>query len=46
MKQQIISFEHLFSKIKENRLYLCEDNHTSWFDFGGGMKEKAPILNM
>ncbi len=45
MKQQIVSFEHLFSKIKENGLYLCEDNHTSyWFDFGGGMKRKGTYI--
>ncbi len=45
MKQQIVSFENLFEKIKFGGLYLCEDNHTSyWFEFGGGMKKKGTYL--
>lgn len=45
MKQQIISFENLFDKIKFGGLYLCEDNHTSyWFEFGGGMKKKGTYI--
>ena len=45
MKQQIISFEQLFSKIKNNGIYLCEDNHTSyWYQFGGGMKRKSTYI--
>lgn len=45
MKQQITAFEILFDKIKNNGLYLCEDNHTSyWFDFGGGMKRKGTYM--
>lgn len=45
MRQQIVSFEHLFDKVKENGIYLCEDNHTSyWFNFGGGMKRKGTYI--
>ena len=45
MKQQIVSFESLFPKIKLNGIYLCEDNHTSyWFNFGGGMKRKGTYI--
>ncbi|MEO6667849.1 MAG: class I SAM-dependent methyltransferase [Ferruginibacter sp.] len=45
MKQQIVSFESLFSKIKMNGIYLCEDNHSSyWFDFGGGIKRKGTYI--
>jgi len=45
MRQQIVSFELLFDKIKNNGIYLCEDNHTSyWYNFGGGMKRKGTYL--
>ena len=45
MRQQIVSFEHLFEKVKNQGLYLCEDNHTSyWFNFGGGMKRKGTYI--
>lgn len=45
MMQQIVSFENLFDKIKDEGIYLCEDNHTSyWFDFGGGMKRKGTYI--
>lgn len=45
MNQQIVSFEMLFTKIKIDGIYLCEDNHTSyWFDFGGGMKRKGTYI--
>jgi hypothetical protein len=45
MRQQILSFEHLFEKIKNNGIYLCEDNHTSyWFNFGGGMKRRGTYI--
>ncbi|MBS1743715.1 MAG: class I SAM-dependent methyltransferase [Bacteroidetes bacterium] len=45
MQQQITTFEVLFSKIKEGGIYLCEDNHSSyWFDFGGGMKRKGTYI--
>lgn len=45
MKQQIISFEILYDKIKDGGTYLCEDNHTSyWSYFGGGMKRRGTYI--
>ena len=45
MKQQIVTFEILFPKIKNGGIYLCEDNHSSyWLDFGGGMKRKGTYI--
>lgn len=45
MKQQIVSFECLFEHIKMNGIYLCEDNHTSyWLNYGGGMKRKGNYM--
>jgi len=45
MRQQIVTFETLFSKISNNGLYLCEDNHTSyWYTAGGGMKRKGTYI--
>ena len=45
MKQQIITFEILFSKVKDNGIYLCEDTHSSyWYQFGGEMKRKGTYI--
>lgn len=45
MKQQITTFESLFDHIKENGLYVCEDLHTSYWDyFGGGYKKKTSFI--
>lgn len=45
MKQQITSFEILFSKIKNGGIYLCEDNHTSyWYNYGGGLKRSGTYI--
>lgn len=45
MKQQIVTFEILYDKIKDHGIYLCEDNHTSyWYPFGGGMKRKGTYI--
>ena len=45
MRQQITTFEILYDKIKDYGLYLCEDNHTSyWYQFGGGMKRKNTYI--
>ncbi|HWB25351.1 MAG TPA: class I SAM-dependent methyltransferase [Chitinophagaceae bacterium] len=45
MRQQIVTFEMLFNKIKYGGLYLCEDNHSSyWFNFGGGMKRRGTYI--
>ena len=43
--QQIISFEELFSHIKHNGVYLCEDIHTSYrIKFGGGYKRRGSFI--
>jgi len=45
MKQQITSFQTLFSKVKYGGIYLCEDNITSyWYQFGGGLKRKNTFI--
>ncbi len=45
MKQQIVSFEELFSHVKDNGVYLCEDIHTSyWRRYGGGYKRKGTFV--
>lgn len=45
MKQQIISFEELFSQVKDDGVYLCEDLHTSyWLEFGGGHKRRGTFI--
>lgn len=45
MKQQIVTFEELFSHVKEDGIYLCEDLHTSyWNNYGGGYKKKNTFI--
>jgi hypothetical protein len=45
MIQQIVSFEELFSHIKDDGVYLCEDVHTSyWLPFGGGYKRRGTFI--
>ncbi len=45
MKQQIISFEELFSHVKEDGIYLCEDTHTSYqIMYGGGYKRRGTFI--
>jgi hypothetical protein len=45
MKQQITSFENLFSHVKNDGLYMCEDVHTSyWLNFGGGFKRTGTFI--
>jgi hypothetical protein len=45
MKQQIVTFEELFSHVKDNGVYLCEDCHTSyWWNYGGGYKRKNTFI--
>lgn len=46
MRQQIVTFETLYNKIKDGGIYLCEDNHTSyWYNFDGGMKRKGTFID-
>jgi len=45
MKQQITTFEELFSHIDTNGVYLCEDLHTSyWPEWGGGYKKRGTFI--
>ncbi len=45
MKQQIVTFEQLFDKVKPGGAYLCEDLHTSYFKyFGGGYKKSKSYI--
>lgn len=45
MKQQIVSFEELFEKVKDDGVYLCEDLHSSyWIEFGGGHKRRGTFI--
>jgi hypothetical protein len=45
MKQQINTFEELFSYIDKNGVYICEDLHTSyWPAWGGGYKKRGTFI--
>lgn len=45
MRQQIVSFEVLYDRIKEDGIYLCEDTHTSyWKKYGGGYKRRGSFI--
>ena len=45
MDQQRISFEHLYSKVKDGGIYLIEDTHTSyWHQFHGGYKNPNSFI--
>jgi hypothetical protein len=45
MIQQIITYEEMFSHIKDNGVYLCEDLHTSyWKEFGGDYQNKNSFI--
>jgi len=45
MIQQKVSFNCLFSKVKEGGVYMVEDTHTSyWYEFFGGYKNKNSFI--
>ena len=45
MKQQIMTFNHLFDQVKDGGLYFCEDTHTSyWDDYYGGLRKKGTFI--
>lgn len=45
MKQQITTFEMLYSYLKESGIYLCEDTCTSyWYEYGGGLRRKGTFI--
>jgi len=45
MKQQKLTFEYLFLKLKEGGIYFVEDTHTSyWKIYGGGIKKSGSFI--
>jgi 23S rRNA U2552 (ribose-2'-O)-methylase RlmE/FtsJ len=45
MNQQIISFEELYGAVNDGGVYLCEDNHTSyWARYGAGLKKPNTFI--
>lgn len=45
MKQQIVTFEELYSHVKEDGIYFIEDLHTSyWLSYGGGHKRSGTFI--
>ena len=45
MKQQIFTFQELFSKIKPDGVYVCEDLATSYhIGYGGGYKRRGTFI--
>lgn len=45
MKQQINTYEELFSYVDKNGVYLCEDLHTSyWTEWDGGYKKPDTFI--
>ena len=45
MNQQITFFEEMYSHVKADGVYLCEDTHTSyWKRYGGGYKRRNSFI--
>jgi hypothetical protein len=45
MIEQIVTFEELYSHIKDDGIYLAEDLHTSyWTEFGGGYRKRNSFI--
>jgi len=45
MNQQLVTFKHLFSQVKERGIYMVEDTHTSyWPEYHGGYKNKKSFI--
>lgn len=45
MKQQIVTFEHLYDHIVDDGIYIGEDLHTSYLkDYGGRLKKKRSFI--
>ena len=44
MRQQIVTFEEMFSHIKHNGIYWCEDLHTSYWAGWGGVTRVKNLL--
>lgn len=45
MIQQIVTFEEMFTHVKDDGIYLCEDTHTSYiYEYHGGYKKKDTFI--
>lgn len=45
MEQQTVTYEELFSHVKDDGVYLCEDLHTSyWPQYGGGYRNANSFI--
>ncbi|PZF71053.1 class I SAM-dependent methyltransferase [Taibaiella soli] len=45
VKDQIVTFNLLWDKVKDGGLYVCEDLHTSyWYSYGGGYMRKGTFI--
>lgn len=45
MSQQINTFEMLYDKVDQNGIYLCEDNHCSyWAEYNGGYQKPDTFI--
>ncbi len=45
MKQQILTFNHLFSTVKDGGVYMVEDTHTSyWKEYHGGLHNRGSFI--
>jgi hypothetical protein len=45
MRQQIVTFQELYGHVKNDGVYLCEDNHTSyWLEWGGGNRRAGTFI--
>jgi hypothetical protein len=45
MKQQLCTYEELFTHVAANGVYLCEDLHTSyWPEWGGGYRRRGTFI--
>jgi hypothetical protein len=45
MVQQIVSFEMLIDKVKDDGVFICEDTHTSyWYEYNGGLRKKGTFI--
>jgi len=46
VNQQIVTYEKMFSHLKEDSIYLCEDLHTSYWPefYGGGLKKQNTFI--
>lgn len=46
MNQQITTFNHLFPKLNNGGIYVCEDLHTSYFskNYKGGFRRKGTFI--